>query len=381
MIEHKFRWYFYCENTRKKNKNHRYTVISEFVLTSITNLKTVNDWKILAFELFKESRKKVSYENENDDVRDVDYLNNYQNRGKINAANVFYIDCEGNNYIIENTYLQYQLYYYNVLKDLFYGISVTENDRTLIIECDRQWITDKHGLNFCTEIKNLWYDMNTNPFQHLYIAWPGYIIPYPIQDECICSNTTLLYVDNCLEVSPFVLVANGFHLIEKFSLAKIIFEDRRSYYKNLVKHRNEHDNNMNLFNQKSNKSKLNNMKQKFCRPFQDLTNICRTNKFKSIYVNNKFDLIKHHEKMSAEEMVIFVLKANGCYLCVTKEYILCSNIKHPLIYSKEVLDTFSYGVYIGLKEGIYICSPNVTNDYITKFNDKYDHTVFKVCEL
>ena len=82
--------------------------------------------------------------------------------------------------------------------------------------------------------------------------------------------------------------------------------------------------------------------------------------------------------MLRDEMVIFCLKSNACYLCVTKDYILSTNMKHPVKFSKDVLDIFSYGVYIGIKQGLYICRRKGNNTFLTKFNENYDHRVFKV---
>jgi hypothetical protein len=165
--DHSFYWYVYCDDNKKKSKNHRYTMISEYVITLITNEKIVNDWKIIAYKNFIDSRMKLSKQIESDDVRDIDYLNNYQNRGNINVFNIFYFECEDMLYFIDNTVLKHNLYYYNKLKDMFFGIYVRENDRMSIEECDVMSINITHGPTFSLEIKKLWLDISKNPYLHL----------------------------------------------------------------------------------------------------------------------------------------------------------------------------------------------------------------------
>lgn len=376
-IEHNFYWYIYCY-PKLKTKNHRYTILSEYVLIQTTTENTVSEWKAVVFDLFQESRKNVSHKNDSDDVRDVDYFNSYQNRGKVNAWNVFYIECEDNMYNIDIVYMKYQWYYYNMLKNIYYSISVTENDRTKIEECEEKWLTDTHGVEFCKHISKMWFNINTNTSQHLYVTFPGYIIPYPMDYEQISVNITLPYSDACQELAPFVLASNCFYLMKEMSLARITFENRISYYNKLIENRNNYDVEKFKTEEDFIKSDLNVTNEKFDRPFHDLTKICTKHQFKSIVVNHKFDLLRHHELMLGDEMVIFCLKSNACYLCVTKDYILSSNMKQPVKFSKYVLDIFSYGMYIGIKQGLYICRRKGNNSFLTKFVENYDHKVFKV---
>jgi hypothetical protein len=378
LSDYSFHWYVYSDDIKKKSKSHRYSMISEHVVRLMTNEKMVHDWKKEAFENFTESRKKVAQQIESDDVRDVDYLNNYQNRGKINVFNLFYFECEDMAYFIDNTYVKYNLYYYNKLKDTYYGIYVTDNERTSVDECDMMSITNSLGPTFCLEIKQLWLDVSRNPYQHLYVAWPGYILPYPDGYEKICVDMFLPYSDDCLEVSPFVLVANAFHLMNNTTLANKVFNARCDYYNTLLDERRNVDDVMkhsSVMYMTKNKKQSN---EKFDRPFQMLTRLCSCKGIKCLSVNHRLDLISQHEIMNIDEMIVFYLKAAGYYLCVMKHYIMSSNMKQPVVFSKEVLDHFSYGIYIGIKQGIYITSRQGNKDFIKKFKDNYDHSVFKV---
>ena len=98
-------------------------------------------------------------------------------------------------------------------------------------------IINSHGPTFCSEIKKLWLDICKNPFLHLYVGWPGFIIPYPDEYEKICVNKILPYSDDCLEASPFVLVANAFHLLNYTTLANKVFAARCEYYNTLLNER------------------------------------------------------------------------------------------------------------------------------------------------
>ena len=82
--------------------------------------------------------------------------------------------------------------------------------------------------------------------------------------------------------------------------------------------------------------------EKFDRPFQMLTRLCTSKGIKCLSVNHRLDLISQHDTMTVDEMIVFYLKATGCYLCVMKNYIMSSNMKQPVVYSKEVLDHFGY---------------------------------------
>jgi hypothetical protein len=243
-------------------------------------------------------------------------------------------------------------------------------------------MVDTHGSDFCSDIKDLWHYVNSKPFQYLYMTWPGYVLPYPTDYEFASIDIKMEYCDECIELSPFVLVSNVFHLFNEVKLASKIFGDRNDYHKHLLYHRNKVEKeNIIIKDSKNNckQSRMDQRQQKFERPFQFITDMCTFNKFKCISLNNRFDLCQHHEKMLGDEMVLISLKANGFYLCITKDYIFSTNMKKPIAYSSEALHHFSYGLYIGIKHGLYISKRQVSTDIITKFSPNYDQTVFKVC--
>lgn len=388
-IKHTFQWYIYCKPSKSKknsvfmktnNKYHSYSIISESVLILTTNESLILEWKDLCLNLFKQSRCKIMKNHISDDNCDVDYLNNYQNRGKLNAPNVFYFEFEDKVYDIESKYTDYKQYYYNDQVEKFYGIKINENGTTSNDECKFEWIANAYGLEFCEKIQTLWSDLCKNKKQYLYESWPGHIIPFPSDYTEICVSTYMPYFDDCLEVAPFVILSNALYLINNISLAKEVYESREQYYNKICAERNGTNIPAILSSVHSKKSDEHIINEKTGRPFHSLTKICTKGKIKSIALTNKFCLLNHHSIMNDDDIIVLCLRSNGLYLCVTKKFILSSNMKYPVAYSAKVLHQYSYGVFGGIKEGIYICNIHVRNDFIMNFKGKYNPAAYEVCD-
>lgn len=386
-IKHRFYWYIHCGTSKStndcaltavKNKCHHYSIISEYRLIQTTNQTLVSKWKSLSFELFKESRQKLKKDYITDDKLDVDHLNNYFNRGKVKAPNIFYIECEDKGYIIDKKFTKYQQYYYNDQVEKYYGIVINDDSTTSNFVCETDSLIDAYGNEFCGQIKALWYNIYQNKDQYLYESWPGHIVPYPSYYNEICVGTDLPYFDECIEVAPFVVLSNALYLIENASLALKVYNGRLEYYKQLCNERNGININEMLASKNMNKSDEHIINEKCGMPFHKLTKICTRGKIKSIALTKKFCLLNHHSKMSDDEVIVFTLKTNGYYLCVTKKFILSSNMKKAVPYSAKVLHHYSYGSFGGIKSGIYICNINVQNSFITNFQGKYNHAAYEV---
>jgi hypothetical protein len=155
--------------------------------------------------------------------------------------------------------------------------------------------------------------------------------------------------------------------MKQMTLANDIYESRCVYYKRLLDERES----IGCLNLQTGNEKL-------CLPFQSLTNLCTKKGFKTVAVTHQLNLIEQQKTMKGDEMIVVCLKANGCYLCITRQYILSPILVNPLPFSKEILDHFSYGTYIGIKRGLYICTRIENSDFIIKFKKPFNHTVFKV---
>jgi hypothetical protein len=155
--------------------------------------------------------------------------------------------------------------------------------------------------------------------------------------------------------------------MKKMTLANDVFESRCLYYKMLLDER-----------QSIGSLNIQTPNEKLGLPFQYLTNICTKNGFKSVAVTHQLNLLEQQNTMKGDEMIVVCLKANGCYLCITRHFILSPILMNPLPFSKEVLDHFSYGTYIGIKRGVYICTRIDNSDFIIRFKKPFNHTVFKV---
>jgi hypothetical protein len=58
--------------------------------------------------------------------------------------------------------------------------------------------------------------------------------------------------------------------------------------------------------------------------------------------------------MLKDEFMILCLKTNGHVIGVTKEYIIVSEATYPIPFSTEVLNLVSFGLYVGIRSGIYM---------------------------